>query len=100
MPTADPHAPLGAPPEKLLSPAESADRIGSSAEFLRRLAREGKIKAYRVGPYIRFSWHDILAWLESQQVDGPAACRDPRRNGKKPTGRPKGTGKRKRARRA
>ena len=46
--------------EKLYSAKELADIVGLSKITLYRLAKEGKIKSYRIGTSIRFDLEDFV----------------------------------------
>lgn len=91
--------PVTAPDERFCTPQQlSAKFPETRPQFWRTRAVQGDILAFRLGPRIFFRWSDVVAWLEGQQVDGPCAARDPRRNGRRPTGKPKATARRSRSR--
>ena len=53
--------------EEVLDARQAAEYLGLHVETVRRLAREAKIPAYRVGGVWRFSKSFLRRWAESQQ---------------------------------
>ena len=49
---------------KMYSPAEAADRLNMSDDFVRAMVREGKLKAYQLGRKIQISEASIQEFLE------------------------------------
>ena len=66
----------------LLTIDEVAETLRVSKATVYRLVRTGELPASRVGPSIRVSEADLIDFLHKNMVEGPIACRDPRR-GKK-----------------
>ncbi len=56
----------------VLDTALVADLLGMNVQVVRRLAREGKIPAYRLpgGRAFRFFRDEVLEWLKSYPVHG------------------------------
>jgi hypothetical protein len=70
---------------------KTAARIsGIPVDVIRNAIRRGELHADRIGPvFIGIKIADLRAWLDAApSAQAPAAVRDPRRNGRKPTGRP------------
>lgn len=55
--------------EKLYSAKEFADIVGLSKLTLYRLAKEGKIKSYRIGSSIRFNLEDFVVENDKENID-------------------------------
>jgi excisionase family DNA binding protein len=62
--------------ERLISLTEAAARSGLSTGFLRRLCRNGAIRATRVGPYWVTTWRAVAEYLE----DPEKRSKNPRKN--------------------
>lgn len=56
---------------RLLSVDQSAERLGTTVRFVRRLIAERRIPFYRVGRHIRIADSDLTAFLAAGRVDGP-----------------------------
>jgi excisionase family DNA binding protein len=54
--------------EKLLSPAELADRWSVSVETLKRRRRDGALSALKLGKSVRFKLSDILAIENASRI--------------------------------
>ncbi len=52
----------------LLTPAETARRLGTTPRFVRRLVAERRIAFHRVGRYIRIAEPDLEAFLAASRV--------------------------------
>lgn len=51
----------------LITPAETARRLGVATDTVRRWVREGRLDALRFGPKVtRLSWADVVRALHSQ----------------------------------
>jgi excisionase family DNA binding protein len=50
------------PPQEVLDSKEAGRLIGRSPKVMERLARAGKIPAYRLGPHWRFKRSEVQAW--------------------------------------
>ena len=75
--------------EKLLTPDEAAERLGTPLRFVRRLVEERRIGYTKVGRYVRFSTADLEVFIAAGRVEVgaiPTAPRHPVRPG--PGGRP------------
>lgn len=57
---------------------EVAKRYGTSQELWRRLARERKLKHYRINSVILFAVEDVEAWIASSAVE-PLTARPTRK---------------------
>lgn len=55
--------------EKLYSAKEFTDIVGLSKLTLYRLAKEGKIKSYRIGSSIRFNLEDFVVENDKENID-------------------------------
>ena len=65
--------------------AAVAERLGTSRDHVRRMARSGRIPHFRIGGFIRFDPDEITEWLEfrhfstreaqglSPKIEDPAA---------------------------
>ena len=53
----------------LVGPEAIADTLGVTAEYMRRLAREGRIPSVKVGKYVRFNPAEIAAWVAANHRD-------------------------------
>jgi excisionase family DNA binding protein len=73
--------------EPLFTSDEAARLLRVSRASLRRLIGRGEVPVVRVGVAIRLRRADLLAFMTPARYS-PAACRDPRRHGWTPTGRP------------
>jgi excisionase family DNA binding protein len=57
-----------------LNASDVALRLGMSPEAIRRLAREGKIPAYRVGRRaLKFDPAELKAWLNTRKLEASDA---------------------------
>jgi len=60
-------------PPRLLEVAHVAHRLSASQEFVRRLIREGKLKAIRIGRRWRIDPADLEAFIDAQRTADPHA---------------------------
>ncbi len=51
-------------PVRLEDPDAVATRLGVTREYVRRLAREGRIPSFKVGKFLRFDHDEIEQWIE------------------------------------
>lgn len=51
-----------------LTTADAAERCGTTAEHIRKLARERRIPHYRIGGLVKFDPNELDAWLEAGRV--------------------------------
>lgn len=60
-------------PQPVLDTGGVAELLGMNVQVVRRLAREGKIPAYRLpgGRAFRFFREEVLEWLRGFPVHGP-----------------------------
>ena len=59
--------------DKLLTPQEAADRLGTSLRFVRRLVFERRIPFVKVGRHVRIAASDLDAFIAAGRVDIGAA---------------------------
>lgn len=57
-------------PSNIITPDELAERLKVPATWVyektrRRAGNKNRLPAMRIGRYLRFSWADVSAWLES-----------------------------------
>jgi excisionase family DNA binding protein len=58
--------------DTLLSVEQAAERLGTSARFVRRLVFERRIAYVKLGRHVRISSRDLDAFIEAGRVDaGP-----------------------------
>jgi excisionase family DNA binding protein len=55
--------------ERLLTVEEAADRLGTSARFVRRLIFERRIAFVKVGRHVRIAPADLDAYIAAGRVD-------------------------------
>jgi excisionase family DNA binding protein len=55
-------------PERLLEVSHVAHRLKASEEFVRRLIRNRKLAAIRIGTRWRVDPRDLEAWIEARRV--------------------------------
>ena len=55
--------------DKLLSPQEAADQLGTSLRFVRRLIFERRITFVKVGRHVRICPADLDAFIAAGRVD-------------------------------
>jgi excisionase family DNA binding protein len=55
--------------DRLLSPQEVADRLGTSLRFVRRLVLERRIPFIKVGRHVRIAASDLDAFIEAGRVE-------------------------------
>ena len=81
--------------EPAFSPQQVADFENVSKNLILDEIHRGHLRAYRVGLLLRIPRQAILDWREAgaKRALEVSDLRDPCRHGKKPTGRPLGTGK-------
>jgi excisionase family DNA binding protein len=58
--------------DKLLTVEEAADRLGTSARFVRRLVAERRIAYVKVGRHVRISEADMDAFVAAGRVEASA----------------------------
>ncbi len=55
--------------DKLLTPQEAADRLGTSLRFVRRLIFERRIPFIKVGRHVRIAASDVEAFIAAGRVE-------------------------------
>jgi excisionase family DNA binding protein len=55
--------------ERLLTVDEAAERLGTSARFIRRLIAERRIAYTKLGRHVRIAGHDLDAFVASGRVE-------------------------------
>ena len=55
--------------DKLLTPQEAADRLGTSLRFVRRLIFERRIPFIKVGRHVRIAASDVDAFIAAGRVE-------------------------------
>jgi excisionase family DNA binding protein len=55
--------------DTLLSVEQAAERLGTSARFVRRLVFERRIAYVKLGRHVRISSRDLNAFIEAGRVD-------------------------------
>jgi excisionase family DNA binding protein len=55
--------------DKLLTPLEAADRLGTSLRFVRRLVFERRIPFVKVGRHVRIAASDLDAFIAAGRVE-------------------------------
>jgi excisionase family DNA binding protein len=55
--------------DTLLSVEQAAERLGTSAQFVRRLVFERRIAYVKLGRHVRISARDLDAFIEAGRVD-------------------------------
>jgi excisionase family DNA binding protein len=67
--------------DKLLSPTDAADQLGTSVRFVRRLIFERRIPFIKVGRHVRIAARDLEAFIAAGRVEAdPAATTSQRRS--------------------
>ncbi len=57
--------------DRLLTPQEAADRLGTSVRFIRRLVAERRIAFVKVGRFVRITSGDLEAFIAAGRVEPP-----------------------------
>jgi excisionase family DNA binding protein len=65
--------------DKLLSPKDAADQLGTSVRFVRRLVFERRIPFIKVGRHVRIAASDLEAFLAAGRVEADSLPPSPRR---------------------
>jgi excisionase family DNA binding protein len=65
--------------DKLLSPQEAADKLGTSLRFVRRLIFERRIPYTKLGRHVRIVASDLDAFIAAGRIEAPAAPSSPKR---------------------
>lgn len=50
---------------RLMSKTDAANYVGLSEAFLLRLARQGRVRSYRIGRFVKFDPRDLDAYAAS-----------------------------------
>ena len=58
--------------DRLLSPQEVADRLGTSLRFVRRLVLERRIPFIKVGRHVRIAASDLDAFIAAGRIEAGA----------------------------
>ncbi|GAA2651627.1 helix-turn-helix domain-containing protein [Streptomyces aculeolatus] len=69
-------------PERYLTVAEVADRLGTSQRFPRRLIAERRIRYVKVGRHVRIAESVLEAYIAARTVEPRPCAQDRRRFGK------------------
>jgi excisionase family DNA binding protein len=65
--------------DRLLSPQEVADRLGTSLRFVRRLVLERRIPFIKVGRHVRIAASDLDAFIAAGRVEAGSVPNSARR---------------------
>jgi excisionase family DNA binding protein len=65
--------------DRLLSPQEVADRLGTSLRFVRRLVLERRIPFIKLGRHVRIATSDLDAFIAAGRVEAGAVPSSSRR---------------------
>jgi excisionase family DNA binding protein len=65
--------------DRLLSPQEVADRLGTSLRFVRRLVLERRIPFIKVGRHVRIATSDLDAFIAAGRVEAGSVPSSARR---------------------
>jgi excisionase family DNA binding protein len=65
--------------DRLLSPQEVADRLGTSLRFVRRLVLERRIPFIKVGRHVRIATSDLDAFIAAGRVEAGSVPNSARR---------------------
>jgi excisionase family DNA binding protein len=65
--------------DRLLSPQEVADRLGTSLRFVRRLVLERRIPFIKVGRHVRIAASDLDAFIAAGRVEAGSVPSSARR---------------------
>ena len=65
--------------DRLLTPQEAAERLGTSLRFVRRLIFERRIPFTKVGRYVRITASDLDAFIASGRVESGTPPSSPKR---------------------
>ena len=55
--------------DRLLTVEQAADRLGTSARFVRRLIFERRVAYVKVGRHVRIATHDLDAFISAGRVE-------------------------------
>jgi excisionase family DNA binding protein len=65
--------------DRLLTPQEAADRLGTSLRFVRRLIFQRRIPFTKVGRYVRIAVSDLDAFIAAGRVEAGTPPPSPKR---------------------
>ena len=65
--------------DKLLSPQEAADQLGTSLRFVRRLILERRIPYTKLGRHVRIAASDLDAFIAAGRIETGSLPSSPRR---------------------
>jgi excisionase family DNA binding protein len=65
--------------DKLLSPQEAADRLGTSLRFVRRLILERRIPFIKVGRHVRITTSDLDNFIAAGRIEAAPEPDSPKR---------------------
>jgi excisionase family DNA binding protein len=65
--------------DKLLTPQEAAERLGTSLRFVRRLIFQRRIPYTKVGRYVRITTSDLDAFVAAGRVEAGTPPSSPKR---------------------
>jgi excisionase family DNA binding protein len=63
--------------ERLLTPQEAADRLGTSLRFVRRLVFQRRIPYVKVGRHVRITTSDLDAFIAAGRVEAGTSPASP-----------------------
>jgi excisionase family DNA binding protein len=65
--------------DKLLTPQEAADRLGTSLRFVRRLILERRIAYTKLGRHVRIAANDLDAFIAAGRIETGSLPSSPKR---------------------
>ena len=65
--------------DKLLTPQEAADRLGTSLRFVRRLILERRIAYTKLGRHVRIAASDLDAFIAAGRIETGSLRSSPKR---------------------
>jgi excisionase family DNA binding protein len=63
--------------DRLLTPEQAAERLGTSLRFVRRLVFERRIAYRKLGRYVRFHPDDVEEYISANRVEANSAQASP-----------------------
>lgn len=57
-------------PDRLLTVAEAAERLGLTEQYVRGLAQSGELASVRIGKYVRVPSAALARWQAEREADG------------------------------
>jgi excisionase family DNA binding protein len=65
--------------DKLLTPQEAADRLGTSLRFVRRLILERRVAYTKLGRHVRIAASDLDAFIAAGRIETGSLPSSPKR---------------------